>query len=292
MEWDDLKYFLAVARSGSLADAARKLKTSAATVGRRIVALETQLRVRLFDRNPSGYTLTENGETIRLRAEAVEQAVLHVEREAIGRDIRPAGRVRLATANEIAANLLAPGLAEYRRCYPDIILEVVGDLEVANLARREADIALRTVRPEDGDLVVHDVGCWKNALYAARTYADAHNLKPGLSRISNLDVITWTEEYGHLRHARWFADHASDANVVFEANSRRLHYSACKAGIGLAILPCVIADRDPDLVRLLDIEASTSSPRLYAVVHRDLNTTARVRAVVDFLRVQISKLTS
>jgi DNA-binding transcriptional LysR family regulator len=290
MEWDDLKYFLAVARSGSLADAARKLKSSPATVGRRIVALETQLGARLFDRNPSGYTLTENGEAIRVRAEEVEHAVLTVERAALGRDLRPAGRVRLATANEIASNVLAPQLAEFRRRYPDIVLEIVGELDIANLARREADIALRTVRPEHGDLVVYEVGSWKSGLYAAKSYADAHGLKPGLSDFSNLDVITWTEEYAHLRDARWFAEHAPDGNVVLEANSRRIHYTACKAGIGLAILPCLAADRDPELVRLLPPE-QVSSPSLYAAVHRDLVTTARVRACLDFLREEIDRST-
>src|SRR5690242_14024885 len=121
MEWDDLKYFLAVARSGSLADAARSLKTSPATVGRRITALESRLGARLFDRNPAGYSLTESGEAILARAREVGDAILKVERHVLGRDLRPAGKVRLATVNEIAANIIAPQLREFRQCYPDIL---------------------------------------------------------------------------------------------------------------------------------------------------------------------------
>jgi DNA-binding transcriptional LysR family regulator len=290
MEWDDLKHFLAVARSGSLADAARSLKTSPATVGRRIAALETRLGARLFDRNPAGYTLTESGEAIRARAEEVEDAVLNVERQVLGRDLRPAGKVRLATVNEIAANVVAPQLGEFRQCYPDILLEVVEGLNLANLTRREADVALRTVRPERGDLVIRRAGWWKSGLYTARSYAEAHDLKPGLSDLSNLDIITWTEEYSHLPGGPWFAEHARGSNVVFEANSRRLHYCACKAGIGLAILPCLSADRDPDLIRLLPPEQVLVA-ELYILVHRDLVGMARVRAVIDFLCERISRLT-
>src|SRR4051812_47613123 len=148
MDWDDLKHFLAVARSGSLADAARMLQASPATVGRRIAALEAKLGARLFDRRHTGYSLTHNGEAIRLKAEEVEDAVLKVEREALGRDLRPAGKVRIASANEVAANVIAPQLEEFRCLYPEIVLEVVEGLAPSNLTRREADIALRSVRPK------------------------------------------------------------------------------------------------------------------------------------------------
>jgi DNA-binding transcriptional LysR family regulator len=290
MEWDDLKHFLAVARAGSLADAARSLKTSSPTVGRRIAALETRLGVRLFDRNRTGYALTESGEAIRARAEEVEDAVFRVERQVLGRDRRPAGKVRLATVNEIAAHLVAPQLGEFRRCYPEIVLEVVVGLDLANLTRREADVALRTVRPERGNLTIRHAGWWRSGLYAAKSYAKAHGLKPGLSDFANLDVITWTEECSHLPGGPWFAEHARGSNVALEANSRHIHYSACKAGLGLAILPCLAADRDPALVRLLPPEQVFTAD-LYILVHKELTSTARVRAVIDFLCERITKYT-
>lgn len=290
MEWDDLKHFLAVARTGSLADAARILKTSPATVGRRIAALEARLGARLFDRNQTGYTLAKGGEAIRARAEEVEDAVLKLERQALGRDLRPAGKVRLATVNEIAATLIAPQLGEFRRCYPEIVLEVVEARDFANLTRREADIALRTRRPEHGDLMIRHVGWWKSGLYAAKSYAEVRGLEPGLSDFSNLDIITWTEECAQLPGGPWFAKYAPGSKVAFEANSRHIHYSACKAGIGLAILPCLSADRDPDLIRLLPPEQVLTSD-LYILVHRDLARMPRVQAVIDFLSEHISKYT-
>jgi DNA-binding transcriptional LysR family regulator len=291
MEWDDLRYFLAVARAGSLVDAARQLRSSPPTVGRRVAALEAKLGARLFDRKQTGYALTESGAAIHKKAEEVEEAVLSVEREALGRDLHASGRVRLATSDELAANLLAPHLSEFRRCHPHVVLEIVAQTDFANLSRRDADVALRSARPEQQNLVICRAGWWKGGLYAAKSYAAAHNLEPGgLRNFCNLDIITWTEEFAHFRGGPWFAEHARDATVVLQANSRRIHYSACKAGIGLAILPCLSADRDPDLVRLLPPE-QVFVGELYLVTHRDLARTARVRAVIDFFHRAISEYT-
>ena len=282
MEWNDLKHFLAVARSGSLTEAARTLKTSAATVSRRIAALEGKLGARLFDRKQSGYTLTESGEAILLKAEEVEEAVLSVEREALGRDLRATGKVRVAATDDIGTHVIAPKLADFRRCYPGISLEIVARMDLVNLTRREADIALRGMRPAQGDFVIRRAGSWHFGLYAAKTYAEAHDLKPGLSDLSRAEIITWTEEWAHLRGGSWFAEHARGAPVVLASDSRRVHQAACKAGIGVAILPCAVADLEPDLICLLPPERVLSI-ELWLVVHRDLVRTARVRAVMDFL---------
>ncbi len=290
MEWDDLRYFLAVARAGSLVDAARQLRTSPPTVGRRVAALEAKLGARLFDRKQTGYALTESGAAIHKKAEEVEEAVLSVEREALGRDLHASGRVRLATSDELAVNLIAPHFGEFRRCHPHVVLEVVAQHDLANLSRREADVALRSARPEQHNLMIRRAGSWKGGLYAAKSYAAAHDLKPGIRNFFNLDIITWTEEFAHFRGGPWFAEHARDATVALQANSRRIHYSACKAGIGLAILPCMSADRDPDLIRLLPPE-QVFVAELYLVTHRDLARTARVRAVMDFFHRAISEYT-
>jgi DNA-binding transcriptional LysR family regulator len=286
MEWDDLKHFLAVARSGSLTDAARSLKTSAATVGRRITALEGKLGARLFERKQSGYTLTDSGEAIRLKAEEAEEAILSVERAALGRDSRATGKVCVSATDDIGTYVIAPRLAEFRRRHSGISLEIVARMDLVNLSRREADIAVRGMRPAEGDFVIRRAGSWHFGLYAAKAYVEAHDLKPGLKSgprdLSNTDIITWTEEWAHLRGGPWFAEHARGARVALASDSRRIHQAACKAGIGLAILPCAVADRDPDLVCLLPPERVLSI-ELWLVVHRDLTRTARVRAVMDFL---------
>jgi DNA-binding transcriptional LysR family regulator len=281
MEWDDFKYFLAVARSGSLTAAARLLKTSAATVGRRIIALESRLGARFFDRGQTGYTLTESGEAIRLKAEEIEEAVLSLEREAFGRDLRATGKVRVATAEDIASVIVAPRLTEFRKSYPGIMLEMVSSWDVVNLTRREADVAIRTVRPTQGDYVIRQTGVWNCALYVAKPFARAHNLVADMKKMPDIDFISWTEEH-RFRGGDWFDKNAKTAPVVFAANSRHIQYAACKAGLGAAILPCLTADSDPDLMRLLPPERVRSVP-LWLVAHRDLVRTARVRAVMDFL---------
>jgi DNA-binding transcriptional LysR family regulator len=282
MEWDDLKHFLAVARCGSLTEAARGLKSSPATVGRRVAALEDQLGIRLFDRKLTGYSLTESGEAIRLKAEEMEQAVWSIEREAFGRDLRATGKVRVTTAPEMAALIIGPNLAQFRNDLPGVTLDIAASTDVVNLTRREADIALRTVRPTHGDFVIRHVGWWNLGLYAAKTYADSHGLQPGLSDLAKAEIITWNEESAQWRGGAWFYEHARDARTVLEANTRRVHHAACRAGLGVAILPCLLADADSELICLLSHQQVISA-ELLMIVHRDLIRVPRVRAVMDFL---------
>lgn len=291
MNWDDLKYFLAVARTGSLTESGRALRASPATVARRIAALERRLGARLFDRRQTGYSLTENGEAIRLKAREVEETVLAVERQALGRDLRPSGKVRIATTDDIATLIIAPRVGEFRIRCPEVTLEIIARQEVTSLTRREADVALRPARPTHASYLARRVGQWDLALYANRSYIEAHQLKPGLRDLSKMAFVTWTTEGSHLRGGPWLADHAHGSEVALMASTRRIHHAACKAGIGVAILPCVEADRDPELVRLLPPSRVHSIP-LWLVVHRDLARTPRIRAVMDFLSQAAKRATS
>ena len=282
MEWDDLKHFLAVARTGSLTRAAQKLRVSVATVSRRVSALERRLGSSLFDRKHSGYELTESGLAIHSKAEEIEQAVLSVERKVLGRDRSATGKVRVTTGDDIAALVIAPSMPGFRARYPGISLEIVARFEIANLARREADIALRTIAPAKGDFLVRHVGWWDLGLYAARHYALAKNLQPGDCDLTHVGVITWDPGHSKLAGGPWFAEHARGAPIVLAANSRLIQLEACRAGLGVAILPCIAADHDPDLVSLLP-PSRVASTKLWLVVHRDLARAARIRAVMDYL---------
>jgi DNA-binding transcriptional LysR family regulator len=176
----------------------------------------------------------------------------------------------------------APRLDQFERRFPGISLEIIASFDVANLARREADVALRTVRPAQGNFLVRHVGWWNFGLYAARSYAEAHYLRPGGVDLSKAGIITWTDDCSHLNGGFWLAEHARGAPVALAANSRIIQQAACKAGIGVAILPCISADRDPELIRLLPPERVVSV-KLWLVAHRDLIRTACVRAVMNFL---------
>jgi DNA-binding transcriptional LysR family regulator len=191
MNWDDLKYFLEVAQSGSLTKSGRALRASAATVARRIAALESGLGARLFDRRQSGYVLTDIGKAMRLPIQNVEDAVLTVERQALGHDLRPSGRVRVATTDDIATLVVAPRIAEFRKRNPDIALEIVARQDVMNLARRDADIALR-LAPNARELFdsqsrAMGLGALCGPQLRRREQAEARASRPVKGRIYHLD---------------------------------------------------------------------------------------------------------
>jgi DNA-binding transcriptional LysR family regulator len=282
MQWDNLRYFLAVARLRTLTKAAQSLRTTPATVGRRVSQLEDRLGMRLFHRKYTGYALTEGGATFLAKTEDVEDAIHSLEREALRQDTRSIGKVRLTTTEDIATLVIGPHLQAFASRFPEIKLEISSTRDVLSLARGEADIALRTVRPARGGLVIRQAGWWNLGLYAARPYAQKNNLRSPLSDLSGLDIINWTSEHAHFRGGPWFGEHARTAKVALTASSRRVHYAACKAGLGIAILPCLLADDDDELVRLLPPERVISA-KLWLVVHRNLSRVTRVRSVMDFL---------
>jgi DNA-binding transcriptional LysR family regulator len=281
MEWDDLKYFLAVARLGTLTKAAQALRTTPATVARRIAQLEARLDARLFDRTYRGYGPTEVGKTLLVKSEEVEDAVYSMELAARGQDARAAGTVRVTTTEDIATLVIGPQLGAFARRLPEIQLEIVSTRDVLNLARSEADIAMRTVRPARGGLIIRQAGWWNLGLYATKSYAQKHNLRSPATDLSGVNLVTWTKEFAHLRGGPWFSEHARSAKVALTANSRRVHYAACKAGLGVAILPSLLADGDPELICLLPPERVISA-KLWLVVRRDVSRVPRVRAVMDF----------
>jgi molybdate transport repressor ModE-like protein len=282
MEWDDLKHFLAVARSGSLTEAARNLKASAATVGRHVESLEQRLGTRLFEHRTTGYVLTETGRSILARAEAVEAAVLAVERGAASSDLGLSGRVRVACTEDMASMVIVPHLAPFTTQHPDLAIELLSGLPTVSLTRRHADIALRSVRPDAGDLTMRRIGGVDLAVYASRAYAAARGVAPRDFDFGKVETITWIEEMAGLRGGPWLAQNSAGSRVALQVNTTRLLYAACVAGLGVAVLPCFGGDTDPALVCLVPPE-EVQTLDLWMVVHRDLATMPRVRAVMDYL---------
>jgi len=282
VEWDDLRHFLAVARTGSLTDAARALKSSAATVGRHVDALEDKLGAQLFERRSTGYVLTETGTVVLAKAEEAEEAVLSLERETIGADLRLAGRVRVATTEDLATMVVVPALPGFCSSNPLISIELLARVDLSNLTRRDADLALRTVRPDKGDLLMRRVGAVDLAVYASTGYAMARQLGDGSVDFGKVEVVSWIDEMANLRGGAWLAEHAAASRISLRVNTTRLLFDASRAGMGLAILPCFAADGDQGLVCVVPPEQVLSIDA-WLVMHRDLARTARVRAVADFI---------
>ncbi|MGN6093020.1 MAG: LysR family transcriptional regulator [Luteibacter jiangsuensis] len=280
MDWNDLRFFLSVARSGSLTQTAAAMGVSQSTVSRRIGELEASVGMTLFARHATGYFLTDEGREVLRHAEVVEDGILALERGAAGLDKTPTGTVRVATSENLATDLIIPALPAFRERFPGICLELITSNTTANLSRREADIALRVVRPERGNLKVRRVGHMTYSVYGSRDYLDTHPAIPG-EPLEGRHAITWDESHAHLPAANWLAQTHPGCKVALVATSLPAHIAAVRAGLGLAVIPDFLAAGD-DLVRVVPPEELFSN-EVWLVTHADLVASARVRAVSEFL---------
>jgi DNA-binding transcriptional LysR family regulator len=288
MDWNDLRYFLCVARTGSLSRAAAELGVSVSTVSRRIVELEANLGATLFSRSPTGYTLTLEGERVLDGAEKVEAGVFAVERSAYGLVDQPSGTVRLATSENIATDLVIPALARFREQYPLIRLEIVTSTVTAELESQEADIALRMVRPDRGNLKVRRLGRMTYSVYARRDYLQA-NPATGANPLAGRAFVVWDDAHAHLPAAVWAADRVSDSDIALVTSSLPTQLAAVRAGVGLAVIPDFLVASD-DLVQVMP-PSDVFSNDVWLVVHSDISMSARVRAVSDFLADVVGRAT-
>ena len=282
MNWDDVRVFLAVARNGSLRAAGRALGLSQPTIGRRLAGFEASFGgPALFDRLPEGLRLNAAGESLVEAAERLERAALALERRRAAASPALSGTVRVSVG-EWAAGFLARHLSGSSAAdlAPGITLELVESPEMANLARRDADLAVRhghTI-PSTNNLYVTKLGAIGCAVYQRR----GTNL-PGSGRGHRW--IAYPEEQGHLVSAMWLDQRirAEGGTVALRASNLTMRIEAVRAGVGVALLPCYAGDSDPSLERL-----TAPVPELAAdywvIVHRDLRRAACVRAVIDWVQ--------
>lgn len=278
--WDDLRFFLAVARAGTLAAAARALAVDQTTVGRRVAALEARLAATLFARSPAGLTLSEAGRELLPSAEAVERAIDDFLRVAAGEDQRLAGTVRLATSVAFANAFLVRRLGALHRRHPDIVVELILGTPQLNLLRGEADLAVRLGARGQEALVARKLGVVGWALYASAGYLAAHG-RPRLGHgLAGHAIVGLDGDLKGTPGARWLAQHAGKARVALRCNDLIAAMRACEAGFGLAMVPSIAAHEAA--VERVSPEAVIGVDA-WLVMHRGVQKTARVRAVADFL---------
>lgn len=277
-EWDDARYFLAIHRAGTLSAASRKLAVNQSTVGRRLEALEAQLGARLFLRTRDGYAISPAGELLLPRAERMEEEADAIARELVGQQAQLVGTVRITTADAFGPRVVAPMLAEFHALHPGIVLELDADNRMFSLTKREADMALRFSRPSDRHLVASKLTEFGNAPYCSPAYVG----KRGRPRppYEGHDFIG--DLYEQVPEARSILQHATKGRIVFKSGSTHVQYVMALAGLGIAMLPCYLGDRDPGLVRLGPAEPAVQSS-VWLVMHRDLQHAPRMRACADFL---------
>jgi DNA-binding transcriptional LysR family regulator len=280
MDWNDLRYFLAAARAGSLAAAARELKCEHTTVGRRIAALESALSAKLFARTPDGLVLTETGRSILPLAESAAEAMNAVLRKASAQDVSIEGTVRLSTS-EALAGFIIKRMGELRRRHPQLVVEVVSTNRSVDLARGEADLAVRAAPMESSELTARKIGVAGWTMYASRSYIEARGKPEPVTALAGHDVIGFDDTLSRTPGGAWLGQHACAANLVMRANSIVAAMNAALVGIGLAVMPCLVAGTEAELQRVTPEVLGARD--VWLVVHPDLADVGRVRAVFDYV---------
>jgi len=280
LDWDDLRHFLAIARHRTLSAAARALHVRQSTMGRRLDALQGRAGAILLQKTPDGYALTPAGESVLAHAERMEAEALAAERAVTGRDVRLAGLVRLTTTETLLVEVLTPILATFCEQYPEITLEVLVDRRVLSLSRREADVALRLVRPQAHELVVRRVGTLGYALYASDAYLARHGVPDPAAGCPGHRAILADEELMLVPSMAWAARITREAAVVLRTNTFHAQAAAAAAGIGLACLPHLLG-RHYNLARVQAPEPPSQD--LWLAMHEDTRHTLRIRALTEAL---------
>ena len=276
LDWNDLRYAHAVAGAGSLIAAARALGVHQTTVGRRLDALESALGVRLFVRAVTGMTMTPDGARVLSSIDALTASLTRVEQGARGAPGSVRGLVRIAITETGARNLVEGVLGALLVTYPDLSLEIVPSNSAADLARGEADLAMRLVKPDDG-LVAKRLGHVTYGLYASDRYC-ARNPLPLREGLAGHDVVAPSRELAGGPEARWLQAHASQARCRLQASSLATLAQAVAAGLGVCALPVSVADTCPE-ARLIRALPEIPPRPVWLVMHPEMRGIARVRAV-------------
>ena len=283
MDWSILRDFIAVAETGGLSQAARRLRVSQPTLSRRIAALEAQLKAQLFQRTPRGLSLTDAGEQVLAGARRVEEEALAIERQADAAQQTLTGTVRITVTEALGSLWLPKHLAAFHAKYPGVCVEVLVDNRTVNLVRREADIAIRLFRPDQPDLIARHAGELVMGLYGTKDYLARHGEPKSLIELKNHLLVGFDETTGARNKAVKRLERCFMPDKIIHRSSSFIgQLSATRAGIGLGIHDCFLADPDPSLQRVLP-DILDHRLEIWLVTHADMRRSARIRAVYDFL---------
>jgi DNA-binding transcriptional LysR family regulator len=286
LDWNDLRFALAVADGGSLAAGGRLLGVNHTTVLRRIAALENRLGTRLFERLPTGYSLTPQGEELIEAARGIGDTVGRLELRLAGADLSVSGPVRVTTTDTLMASLLPAIFAELKAAHPGIELEVTTSNQFLNLTRREADVAVRPADDPPPSLFGRRITSVGFAVFARR---DIHrNGTEPDADLSNRPWIVPDDSLSTTAAARWIAAEFPDVRITARADSFVTMAALAEAGLGVAALPCYLGDRSIALARLTaPVEAMRSG--LWVLTHEHLRRTARIRTFMEFVSAALTR---
>lgn len=286
-DWSDVHFFLELSRAGTLAGAARKLGVDDTTVGRRLAALERNLGAKLVTRTPDGLVLTPAGDAMRGAGEAMEAALSRAEQESQGSDRRLAGLVRVATTETLGELVVLPAVRALHDRHPTIRVDLIAGVTRLDIARREADLALRYVRPTSGDLVARRVGAVAFGAYASKAYLDARGRPERGGGFVGHDLIGYEGPVRSWRGNQMGGEPVRDGRYLLRTNGTTMIIAAIRLGLGIGVLPCALARPHREMERV-PTGAPIEVDDLFLVVHKDVQRTGRVRAVIDALEARLA----
>jgi DNA-binding transcriptional LysR family regulator len=287
-DWDDLRVFLDVARTGNLSQTSRRLRIDHSTVSRRISQLERALGSGVFERTRAGFRLNDLGKRLLPHAEAIESAMLKVRSEVIETAPQAGGTVRLATMEGIASLYLAPRARLLRDVAPDLILELVTSPQMIHVNRREADLFLSFFKPPGQGLISEKIGGFRLGLYASPDYLERRGRPADRTDLDAHDFITYVEDLIQVDTVRWLDEVVKHPRVVMHSSSMIAQRNAAIGGLGIVLLPRFAVQPTTPLVPILH-EAAFTTREIWTSVHQDLQFAPRIRTVTAFLAAQIRR---
>jgi DNA-binding transcriptional LysR family regulator len=278
VNWDSVKYILAVARLGSYEAAAQLLKVNQSTVRRHITSFEHDLDAFLFQKDNSQYILTDLGQTVLVHAEKLELDALALANAVADQDVALAGTVRITAVESLINHFIIPRLVGFSHLYPQIRANFIAESGNLKVERREADIAIRLARPEAGDLRISKLGDVGLAVFGT----DIHRRSLSPAQWKTLPWVTYDENLSHVPEMQWLQDTVPNPHVALTSSSAGALASAIQSGAGIGILPCLVGDRTEGLLRLTGPKPLLRR-EAWLVLHMETHKTPRIRAASTWL---------
>lgn len=277
MNWDNLRFFLAVVEKGSIAEAAGLLSVNHSTVVRRIAQLEKDLSLKLFHRLATGYQLTAEGEMVANQAQALERNMLELQQKSLEQELGVSGALRIAALDNQLVDIASP-CADFAKQYPAVQLDIQLSSDTVNLNQLEADVAIRLSNSPDELLVGREVGKVKFRPYIARQLLSSLGEGP----FEHYPWISWSESNGGMQFDRWLRSKSTDARVVASTNSESAALALVHTGVGVAYLPALIADAEEALC-VLPIEPAELTCGLWVLTHRELRHSEKIKVFIEHI---------
>ena len=289
LDWSRVPVFLAVAETGSLSAAAKRLGQSQPTLGRQVRAMEEELGVSLFTRQPRGLVLTEAGAALLEPAQAMQESANRLAIAAAGQEHAPTGTVRLTASQVVSHHVLPPILARIRQAEPAIQIELAPTDASQNLLFREADLALRMYRPDQLDMIARHVGDLPLGMYAARSYLERHGTPQTLEQVFDRDVVGYDRDDRIIRGLRHYQIEVARTDFAVRCDDQVVHWELVRAGCGIGFAPVILGDADPGVTRLLP-DAAMPVLGAWLTTHEAMRRTPRIRRVWDLLVAELTAI--